>query len=333
MTAISSPLASSSGKLRPFDVRRDLDAVANLVELCFSDTLDASGRRYIRQMRLAAKNPRYLRWAKKFTGGVSTPLGGYIWEEEGYVAGNLSIIPVSKQGRRYYLIANVAVDAKYRRQGIARALTTAALGYIQRSGAQNAWLQVREESNHALDLYKSFGFKERVRRTTWESVEGSFGSLLSDPSAPPSEVTVTSRSANIWPQQRAWLERIYSPEVTWQLPFYLNTLRPGLSGLLYRLVMGTYRRQWAALRGGQPLGVLSWQPGTIHVDHLWLATSPEHEDVAIRALLPHARKHFSNRRHLDLNYPAGRGFKAFHDVGFQVNQTLIWMEFKFKNKG
>ncbi|MCZ7551960.1 MAG: hypothetical protein M5U05_05130 [Anaerolineales bacterium] len=42
MTAISEATASAArqGKLRPFDFRRDQGAVADLVELCFAETLD-----------------------------------------------------------------------------------------------------------------------------------------------------------------------------------------------------------------------------------------------------------------------------------------------------
>ena len=45
MAAITKTIASSStdSQLRPFDARRDLGAVADLVELCFADTLDSEG--------------------------------------------------------------------------------------------------------------------------------------------------------------------------------------------------------------------------------------------------------------------------------------------------
>ena len=37
--------------LRPVDVRRDLAGIARLVELCFGDKLDESGRAAIHEMR------------------------------------------------------------------------------------------------------------------------------------------------------------------------------------------------------------------------------------------------------------------------------------------
>jgi ribosomal protein S18 acetylase RimI-like enzyme len=310
-----------------------LNDVADLVELCFADTLDADGRRYIQQMRSAARNARYLRWAMNLAENVSMPLAGYVWVENGKLVGNLSIIPLTKQGTRTTLIANVAVEESYRRQGIARALTTAALEDIQRRGVETVWLQVIEGNPAALHLYQSLGFEERAIRTTWESKQGSFDAHFSNMRKPPSNVTVGRRSSQVWPQQQRWLKQTYPPDVIWHLPLNLKVLQPGLSGFLYRFFSGAHQRQWAARREKDLLGVITWTPGTVLTDHLWLATTPEQEDTAIRALLPHIRRHLSERRSLDLNYPAGRGAEAFRDGGFQAHQTLIWMELVFQGRG
>ena len=105
-----------SPNLRPLEIRRDLRAVADLVELCFAETLDADGRRYIHQIRAAAENPRTLGLVSR----VSSSLSGYVWEENGRIVGNLSLLPVVAMKRQSYLIANVVVHPDYRRRGIAR---------------------------------------------------------------------------------------------------------------------------------------------------------------------------------------------------------------------
>ena len=93
MSAITRPYHPNASHLRPFDVGKDLNAVANLVETCFADTLDEDGRRYVNQMHNAARNSRYLRWAMAVADNVPMPFSGYVWEENGYLAGNLSLIP------------------------------------------------------------------------------------------------------------------------------------------------------------------------------------------------------------------------------------------------
>ena len=329
MTTLTNSLSNTSGKLRPFDASRDLSDVANLVESCFADTLDAEGRRYIQQMRSAARNPRYLRWAVNFAENVSMPLAGYVWEQNARIIGNLSIIPFNKQGERIYLIANVAVESDYRRQGIARALTRAALEDIKKRGANNVWLQVREGNPTALHLYQTMGFNERVRRTTWENEENSVGGVSSANINLPNGITVNQHVSPYWQQLQLWLKQTYPPEVTWHLPLNLKTLQPGLLGALYRLFSGMQKQIWVAIRGKSPLGVLVWTPGSIHMDHLWLGTSPEYENEAIEALVTYARQKLPAKRKIDLNFPSGRGVQALRAAGLEIHQTLIWMELNF----
>ena len=151
---------------RPLEMRHDLHAVADLIELCFSPTLDADGHRYIRQMRAAAKNPRAIGMVDRAAPG----LHGFVWEEKDKIVGNLSLLPVVAERRRSYFIANVAVHPDYRRRGIARALTEAAFEFIRKRGISSIWLQVNEGNIGAIHLYQGFGFKERACRTTWHSL-------------------------------------------------------------------------------------------------------------------------------------------------------------------
>jgi GNAT superfamily N-acetyltransferase len=312
MTAISPTLASPVRNLRPFDVGRDLNAVADLVETCFAETLDEDGKRYVQQMHAAARNPRYLRWASAVADRVSMPLTGYVWEENGYLAGNLSLIPFLNQGRRFYLIANVAVDPSYRRRGIARSMTFAALEHASNRGLA------------AHNLYLSLGFRERARRTTWEvSAAGRYQQLIQ--SQIPPGITIGVQRKEHWKQQRVWLEKTYPPALTWHLPFNLTSFQPGLVGSLHRFFNDTTMKHWAATRGKDLLGVLSWQPHLHHADHLWLACATEAEDQAISSLLIQARQKLAERPRMTLDFPAGRGQSAFEAAGFHIQQTLIWM--------
>lgn len=325
MSAISRPLTPPLRHLRPFDISKDLNSVADLVEACFAETLDEDGRRYVEQMRAAARNPRYLRWATTVADHVSMPLNGYIWEENGALVGNLSLIPFLNGGKRNYLIANVAVDPRHRRHGIARALTEKAMQHARDHGANAVWLHVREENPPAIHLYESMGFKEQARRTTWECKPDS--KLVSPvPSRPEAGITLASRAIHNWPQQRTWLIRLYPPELTWHLPFNLRALQPGPLGSLYRLFTDTRVRQWSASQGDDLLGVLAWQPHTPHADYLWLASSPEKEERAISPLFSYVRAELAGRYRLILDYPAGRARQALLDSGLRIQQTLIWME-------
>lgn len=312
--------SSSSGRLRPFDMRRDLRPVADLVERCFAETLDQEGERYLQQMRSAANNPSFLRWAAAAAEGSSVPMSGYVWEEDGQVVGNISLIPYTIHGQRLYLIANVATHPNYRRRGIARKLTSHSIEHARRRGAPAAWLHVREENAAAVNLYLELGFEERARRTTWHS-----SSSIPQNTALPGLV-IGPRRAQHWGKQLAWLRSTYPPDVTWHLPLNLRALRPGWQGTLYRFLAALPAWQYVLQRDGRLLGALSWQPTRTYADMLWLAAGPENEAEAAHALLLYARQQLSPRRRLSLDYPAGRAAEAIEAAGFQRHQTLIWME-------
>ncbi len=337
MTAITnlvSPI-QASGRIRPFDASRDLQAVADLVEQCFAGSIDPDGQRYLRQMRAAARDPGYLRWTRGLTGSGSIPLSGFVWEERGSVVGNLSLIPFYSTRYRYFLIANVAVHSAYRRQGIARNLTARAVEYARRRGAQSAWLHVRRENNGAINLYHAAGFQERARRTTWQytpQAKADFPTFRAATVERRSPGTIVgSRRSGDWQEQRAWLELQYPSELSWHMPLKLTALRPGLWGHIYRLFNELYVRQWSIRRGKQLLGVLAWQSSHGYADNLWLAANPESEDGALTKVLQYALQHMPRHRPLTLDYPAGRASQAIQAAGFHDHQTLIWMELSLSN--
>lgn len=331
MTALTKLIASESSQSgpRPIDLRRDLNRVADLMEYCFADTLDPDGHRYLQQMRSAAKNPGYLRWANVAVEGASIPISGYVWEEAGEVIGNLTLIPYYNLSKRFFLVANVAVHPDFRRKGIATSLTNKAVEHARQRGAQAIWLQVRDDNDEALRLYRTTGFVERARRSTWlwEPSNGSGpispGVVAAEPQ--PAGISVGGRRSADWRLQRNWLPRLYPPELTWHLSLKLSALRPDLWGFLHRFVNDLQVRQWSARRGNQLVGVLAWQAMPSYADSLWLATPSEHEDEAARALLAHVRQRPPWKRPLALDYPAGHASQAIQDAGFRFHQTLIWM--------
>jgi ribosomal protein S18 acetylase RimI-like enzyme len=325
MSAITTPMPSQPSQLRSFDVRKDLDAVANLVETCFADTLDEDGRRYVNHMHAASRNPGYLRWAMAVAENTPMPFSGFVWEENGYLAGNLSLIPYKYRGRRCYLIANVAVDPAYRRRGIARALTNAAIEHARTRAIDEVWLHVRSENAAALNLYQSLGFKEQAQRTTWEFKAQGASKIASTPSTSTANVRIARPQLHFWDQYRQWLGTTYPPEFTWHQSFHVNAMRPGLLGSLYRFFTASQVRQWAAEMEGRHIGLITWQPHSRHADQLWLAAAQDDENSLVAALMPHVLHQLAQRRRILLDYPAGRAILALHEAGLRIQQTLIWM--------
>jgi ribosomal protein S18 acetylase RimI-like enzyme len=308
--------ATHAAHLRPFDPRRDLLAVADLVELCFRDTLDADGRLYIQQLRYSARAGSITAFERR----RSERMSGYVWTEEGRVVGNLSLIPHQRGSRRVHLIANVAVHPDYRRRGIAQALTRAALADNGIRRSDEVWLQVDERNAAAIHLYNDMGFEDVLRRRSWR------GRAAGATPAHPVDILIRKSRDGDWRQQRAWLGRLYPDTVTWNLPLELELLLPGWRGTFNRFFGDRRVRQWAALRDHQLLGVLSWQSSVLSNDRLWLAAPEDADPAGTSALLRHVRAQAPLDRSMALNLPAGFMENALLDSGFQSRRTLIWMQ-------
>jgi ribosomal protein S18 acetylase RimI-like enzyme len=309
-------------QLRPLNPRRDLKRVADLIELCFSDSLDADGKRYLRRMRHDAKN-RENRWFDTTAFQINNTAEGFVWEEDGQIAGNISLIPFLTLGNIIYLIANVAVHPEYRRRGIARTLTMAALDWTQKRRSRAVWLQVRDNNPPAINLYESVGFVEQARRTSWMLLPGNLkGQAVSG-------VRITSQKSRHWSDQREWLRLNYPDQLFWYWPLSPSVFQPGIWGILARFITDNRLRQWGVERQGQLLGTLSWRATATFADQLWLAALPENEDIVLQTLLPYIHWRERARRPLSIDYPVGRAVNTLHDSGFRPNHTLIWMELNF----
>lgn len=313
---------TTQGHLRRLDMRRDLVKVADLVELCFSSTLDPEGKQYLKEMRRAAQNASWLSWASYMIDESPMPPSGYVWEEDGQLVGNLSLIPISVQGKRGYMIANVATHPNFRGRGIARALTLAAINNSRDRKAGSLWLQVRDDNPSAIHIYETTGFIERLRRTSWYS-----GPTL--PEHPtPEEVRISKRRPEDWPLQRQWLKRLYPVDLEWHIPFEWNLFQTDVWSMLYRLFSLEHPQHWSVERSGELKGILTWKHTAGFTSPIWLAVPEEVDDEPVLALLLKARQSIHASQPISLNYPAGLAVDVLHQAGFYPHQTLIWMEQK-----
>ena len=319
------PVSASTltGHIRTVAPTHDLDKIADLIELCFAHQMDDDGRDYLRHIRRAARDANYQRWARGSNEQVSIPLFGYVWEDNGKIVGNLTLIPFQRGGVWRYLAANIATHPDYRGKGIANRLTQTAIDHVRQHKASSIWLQVRDDNPIAHHLYLTLGFKERARRTTWEVSE-----------TPPPLLSLTDhhigvRRKNEWPLEEKWLLNVYPPEVAWNLNLRLERYAPGLLRNLTRLFYNDHIEQWAVHRDNVLLGIGIWDAGVYNAETVWIAPNPTCEDEALCALLTLLRREVIAPRPMMINYPAGRGDEAFMKAGFSLHNTLIWMEINF----
>ncbi len=145
--------------IRPFDISRDLRAVAELISVAFASELDGRGSAALREMRTMSHFGGLLGVLNRSTGEFNDLLHGYVWVEQGHVIGNITVQRADKYATRWQ-IANVAVAPGFRGRGISRRLMEVAIDHATRAGGLWAVLQVYEGNTVARALYDSLDFEQ-----------------------------------------------------------------------------------------------------------------------------------------------------------------------------
>lgn len=319
MTVLINPVPSP---IRPIRLHQDIQPVTELVELCFAEAMDAEGRAYIRNIRLAGRSVNSLYLSSLTPETTTIPFHGFVWEEDGRIIGNVTLIYAKRNQQRLYFIANVAVHPDFRGRGIGYKLTERAMRHVKEHDGTRIMLQVRDDNPSAIHIYERLGFHEINRRTNWvvdRSANGHAEELAEG-------MHITRRMSEDWQQQKTWLLDLYPENVNWFLPFNLTKQIPGLMNWLDRWINGDLLKFWVLRERDRLMGLATLEAVNPYQHFIWLATSPVFEETVIRTLLPHIMRHSRQLQKLQVNYPANRATDAFHQAGMKVLNTLIWME-------
>jgi ribosomal protein S18 acetylase RimI-like enzyme len=220
LAAPASVRSNSTNGPRPINLAKDVGRVLILMDAAFGPIRDWRGQRILgNRVSHSYGAPFALRLSMVTKGFIP----GFVWEENGRLVGNVSLLESDVSGR--YLIANVAVDPEYRRRGIARGLIQEAVGHIQDLNGRTVILQVEETNEPAIRLYESFGFVTKGVMKKWEVT----ASRLRFP-----KITQESR-AHIRPINRGDWRAAYKldaatvdPDLNWPAPPGFTYYRVGL---------------------------------------------------------------------------------------------------------
>jgi len=293
--------------IRPFQAWRDASSVSRLIEICFDmeQSTQRSSALFLDNLQ------RWMEWS-------SMP-GGYVWEENGEVVGNVSLVRIRYRQRSIGLIANVAVHPSFRRRGIGGALVEKAIQEALRSRVEEIWLQVREDNEGAISLYQRLGFVIRARRRLWYTL-----TTPDVPSYPAYIVRPTPRAH--WHQVKQWFEQLHPKELGWYHQWEWELARPGWEMCLWRAFLGITAAQWTSFYQGQPQATILWHPSPRGENGLWLAYGQTISPQAILPLLWKVRQAFYYRqRTLYLEHPLSEWDETLRAAGFSIVRTLLWM--------
>jgi ribosomal protein S18 acetylase RimI-like enzyme len=303
--------------VRPVNPRRDMEAIADLIQEAFDREMDPVGSQLVRDMK-AFGRAGFLGWlfGRLFLPQAAYPMG-FVWEEDGQVVGNASLLRVDGFPWRW-VMANVAVDTAYRRKGIGRALIQTSLELAQKKRAKEVLLQALSSNQVVQVLYASLGFKPLGTRTTWS--RGRNQRMLSNMDTGASRL----RSEGEWHDQMALAERLHPEGLIWPYPLTPSLFH--ISGFS-KFYLQENSQHWVWFEGQRLYGSLTTRYSTTRSTlRFILMVAPEAQGEIEGHLVSAGLMAFAQRRlRIVMDYPAGIAVQDLQALGFEAERTLTWM--------
>ena len=323
------------GGLREVDPGRDLGVVAGLIAQGFASDLDSRAQASLREMRRLARLWPLVGWMAEADPILRESLSGFVWEEPVpgqrglQLVANVSLNPAPGV-RGWSIICNVVTRPEFRRQGIARQLTMAAIEAARQRGAEGVLLQVYAANQAACRLYSELGFRD---------VAGEIDLRLAAPGAVPvaDAPGYTIRRLRSADGHAALdLARSVTPEpLQWMVPvrpidYQLDALTAAgqwLSGTL----TGRRTNRLAAFRGDRLAGLLWLQTARRGPAHrLTLMVGPEDRGQVEEALLSQGLRLLTGMAPqpvwATVFQDHNEAIEPLHGLGFEEQRTLLVMK-------
>jgi ribosomal protein S18 acetylase RimI-like enzyme len=320
MARIARPMAPG---LRPVDPRRDMAGVADLIDIAFQGELDTAGRQMVREMRTFGRGGWLGYQLSRWLLPPAAHPRGFVWVEPAGIVGNASLLAVEGHSGRWVL-ANVAVHPEWRRQGIARALTRAAIDQVRQRLGSQLILQVAHGKPGIQEMYASLGFQTDCVRTTW--TRRNHVPLMSI-DRPGSAV---ERPEELWQAQWRFMQALYPEGLIWPFPPEVDLFQPSM----WAGGFGGRVRHWVCLEGGELRASLTAQPRpALREWRLVLGCAPKDRGRLEAPLLHHALSSLPGSALVILDYPSGPADADLASLGFQPGRTLTWMSHALSETG
>jgi ribosomal protein S18 acetylase RimI-like enzyme len=313
--------------LQPFDPRRDLRQVAELVGSVFAEELGANGRGALQEMRVVGQfspvlgNLMSLALFENF-------VSGYVWISNGRVVGNVTLQRADAGGARWR-ISNVAVAPNCRRRGIGRELITAALREIAFHGGSWAVLQVRTDNPIARQMYESLSFTDVCRDGIWKLP------LLPDrlPNPDPG-VRLDPLRVTAWQERFDLAQSARSSLAHWVSPLYPVDYQAGVGQLLGeflgRLTGIAQTERWGVREGAKLLGAVETRASITSSTHsLRFTVQPQARGQLESVLIAQGLRSLAGmpKRTVITEHSGdhAEGVAALEAAGFRAQRVLLTM--------
>jgi len=325
MTAVPFWKTALRTGLQPVDLTCHIGGIADLIELCFAADMDAGGRSVIREMRFVS----HFGWALPALNAIGLAqypwLQGFVWVEEGKVVGCVNVQPGTGQAATW-LIANVAVHPRFRRQGIALAMVRASLDLVHRQGGTAVQLQVDDDNQGAIELYRQMGFTHVTTHTAWARP-----ALTPAPELPLTDLHIRRRRPDEWAEEMDLARRVRPEGFLWNQPLRAADFNSTLMQSVDRWLAAQVEEHWVAKdpQSGQLAGSLVVRINYPEGDRLILCVHPDYEGRVEKPLLAEGLRRVAQRPWLTrIEHPseAAAAEAALREYKFERGRALRWLK-------
>ncbi|RMG80705.1 MAG: GNAT family N-acetyltransferase [Chloroflexi bacterium] len=329
-TSVVQPVENTD-HIRPVRLRTDLAALADLIEVCFADRMDAEGRAAVNEMRSLSQMGPLMSMVIGMGSAVLSNSKGFVWVEDGKIVGNVSLYPANNWPHDLgaaWIVANVATHPDYRRRGIARKLMQASMNLIQQSRVRYAVLQVDEDNIGAQRLYESLGFITEREWITWRR-----NTLSNRPEHPPKweDVHITRRRRSEWRSEMRLAQQVRPIErggLGWLQPLHPDFFRLPWNRVLTNLLnfRSTERLVIHHPETGEIAASLWIHTAFASRLRLQLMTLPEYQGLFDDALIHTAIRRYGHRA-MVIEHPADEAatIDVLRSYSFRRSRSLINM--------
>ena len=317
------PVISGQG-IRAINTKTDLPALADLLEIAFTEKMDSNGRAAIQQMRDMGRFGVLNRlFAPSLAKGVHR---SFVWVENGRLLGNISLYSEKFpfQHKQAWILANIAVLPQHRNKGIATQLILTALNALKSKGVSEIFLQVDEENKTARQLYQKLGFIEDNAFGIWIRRRNS--------RIPHQKINYEEvvRSSAVFREKELQLAQKIRPVerggIGWLRPLERREFIAGFRGLISNLISGCIRERRVLIEPGDAVKAAIWLDQRIHGPIvLTLLHETDLPPVKIKPLICWALRRYPFRNFI-LEHPMTSNIDSvLQELDFRNTRTVVNM--------
>ena len=314
---------------RPINLNTDIPGILKLLELVFSAALTADGRPMIASSNLAAQSPAIF-W--RLSPAAARLSLGYVWEEDGRIVGNVTVLTTATAGR--YLVVNVAVHPDYRRRGIAKLMMKEIDSLVRQRQGKQILLQVVKQNSAAIELYNSLHYSTVGSMTYWTAAGSRLRRLDLNLTTTP-KLAIRELKGSEWKAAYRLDQLALHTDLNWpELPTP-DQFKTGLWAKARNFLNGRQTEIWVATdEKNQPVGLASIRTEWGGSHQAMVRVHPSWRGRLERPLLAKLirRLHYLPRRNVQIDHPDDDVLMnaLLQEANFQPRRTLTHMLLNFK---